>query len=392
MTGTIVGAVGARHQARVDRRGALQPLDTGWSLAWSIGADDRWRDPADDPTVRQQLVDAVPVVRTALRVPGGDAVEHVYGVGGTDDAVIVEVANESPAPFVLALTVRGAHQVAVEDTTVLIDGRPALRTVRPARRWAAAAGSTADVVRSGAASSGPFPPVADRQGRLEATFLHPVAHRTTLVAVALPGGGRDPTRTPVAAPGPGAVARGWRRHLARGLQVELPDARLVDELTAARASVLLAAARATVDGADVAALEDWGFDDEAGAAWRRLGWRARRRARRRTPGRWADVTSARRDGGALLLLAARAFLADETGGGAVTVLPQLPPEWRGQPVDVRGAPIRPGRLSYSLRWHSHRPALLWEAPPGVQVRAPGLDPSWASAAPAGEALLDEPVL
>jgi len=71
MTGTIVGAVGARHQARVDRRGALQPLDTGWSLAWSIGADDRWRDPADDPTVRQQLVDAVPVVRTALRVPGG---------------------------------------------------------------------------------------------------------------------------------------------------------------------------------------------------------------------------------------------------------------------------------------------------------------------------------
>ncbi len=389
MTGTVVGAVGARHQVRVDTSGALQPLDAGWSLAWSIGADDRWRDPADDPTVRQQLVDSVPVVRTALRVPGGDAVEHVYGVGGTDDAVIVEVANESPAPFVVALTVRGAHRVAVEDGTVLVDGRPALRTARPARRWAAAAGPTADVVRSGAASSGPFPPVTDRQGRLEATFLHPVAHRTTLVAVALPGGGRDAQKTPVTAPGPDAAARGWRRHLARGLQAELPDARLVDELTTARAGVLLAAARATVDAPAVAALEDWGFDDEAAAAWRRLGWRARRRARRRTSGEWAEVTRARRDGGPPLLLAARAFLADDTGRGAVTVLPQLPPEWRGQPVDVRGAPIRPGCLSYSVRWHGHRPALLWEAPPGVQVRAPGLDPSWTSTEPAGEALLAE---
>jgi hypothetical protein len=244
------------------------------------------------------------------------------------------------------------------------------------------------VVRSGAASSGPFPPVVDRHGHVEATFLHPVAHRATFVAAE----GRDARRTPVTTPGPGAAARGWHRHLARGLQVELPDARLVDELTPARAGILLAAARATVDPSAVAALEDWGFDEEAAAAWRRLGWRARRRARRRRPGRWTDVTSARREGGPRLLLAARAFLADDTGRGEVTVLPQLPPEWLGQPVDVRGAPIRPGRLSYSVRWHGHRPALLWEAPPGVQVRAPGLDPSWASEEPAGEALLAEPVM
>ena len=388
MTSTVVGAVGARHQVRVDARGGLQPLDAAWSLAWWIGADDRWRDPADDPTVRQQLVDAVPVVRTALRTPGGDAVEHVYGDGGTD-GVVVEVANESPAPFVLALTVRAAHRVAVEGTTVLVDGRPALRTARPAPRWAVAAGSTAEAVRSGAASDGPFPAATDRHGRLEATFLHPVAHRTTLVCLALPSVDRGAPTTSVTAAGPEAAARGWRAHLDRGLRVELPDPRLVDELTAARADVLLAAARASVDPLAVAALEDWGFDDEARAAWRRLGWRGRRRARRRRPGRWGEVTAARHDGGAPLLLATRAFLADDTSG-AVTVLPELPPGWRGQPVDVRGAPMRAGHLSYAVRWHGPRPALLWEAPPGVQVRAPGLDPSWSSAEPSGEALLAAP--
>jgi len=154
--------------------------------------------------------------------------------------------------------------------------------------------------------------------------------------------------------------------------------------------VLLAAARPPVDATVVAALEDWGFDDDAAAGWRRLGWRARRAARRRRPGRWADVTAARPAGGAGLLLAARALLADETEPGVVTVLRELPPAWRGQPVDARGVPTRAGRLSYAVRWHGSRPAFLWEAPSGVRVRAPGLDPSWASTDPAGEALLAEP--
>ena len=272
---------------------------------------------------------------------------------------------------------------------MLVDGHPALRTARAAPRWAVGVGSTIDQVRTGAASSGPFPPVEDRAGRLEAAFLHPLAHRATLTC-ALPLGAAPGTRPAGVVPTPAAVARGWRTHLTRGLQVELPDPPLVDELTTARASALLAAARRPVDPTMVAALEDWGFDDEAAAAWRRLGWRARRAARRRRPGRWADLTAARPAGGAGLLLAARALLADETERGVVTVLPELPPGWRGQPVDARGVPTRAGRLSYAVRWHGPRPALLWEAPRGVRVRAPGLDPSWASADPTGEALLAEP--
>jgi hypothetical protein len=54
---------------------------------------------------------------------------------------------------------------------------------------------------------------------------------------------------------------------------------------------------------------------------------------------------------------------------------------------VHDAPTRHGPLSYAVRWHGARPALLWEAPPGVRLRAPGLDPTWSSETTRGDALL-----
>jgi hypothetical protein len=46
-----------------------------------------------------------------------------------------------------------------------------------------------------------------------------------------------------------------------------------------------------------------------------------------------------------------------------------------------------GRVSCSVRWHGPRPALLWDAPADVTVRAPALDPAWSSTEATGEALL-----
>ena len=43
-----------------------------------------------------------------------------------------------------------------------------------------------------------------------------------------------------------------------------------------------------------------------------------------------------------------------------------------------------------MRWHGARPALLWDAPAGVELRVPALDPAWSSSEAAGEALLAEP--
>jgi len=70
----------------------------------------------------------------------------------------------------------------------------------------------------------------------------------------------------------------------------------------------------------------------------------------------------------------------------------LPPEWVGQSIDVRDAPTRWGSVSFAVRWHGPRPALLWELAPApgvgpVHLVAPGLDRSWSSGVPIGEALL-----
>jgi hypothetical protein len=388
VTGTTVGALGSPHQVHVDARGRVAPHDHDWSLDWWVGADDHWHIPAREPTVRQSLVDAAPVTRTALRVPHGDAVQHVYGVGGPGDPVVIEVTNESPAPFVLALVISGAHRVEVDGTTVAIDGHPTLWLTRPPSRWAASTDNTTQAqVRAGDARGGPFVPQRDRHGRLEVALLHPVAHRTRLrSALRLDG---DPPPDLERLPDPDAAARGWQAQLTRGLQVDVPDDRLADALRRARAEALLAGVRRPVDPLVVAALEDWGFDGEARAAWSRLSWKARRVAASRaaTPPSWAELTAATQQGGAPLLLATRALLAHETDAATITLLAELPPHWTGHGIEVHDAPTRHGPLSYAVRWHGARPALLWEAPPGVRLRAPGLDPTWSSETTRGDALL-----
>ena len=80
----------------------------------------------------------------------------------------------------------------------------------------------------------------------------------------------------------------------------------------------------------------------------------------------------------------------------LVVAPDLPGEWLGAPLDVGSLATRHGRLSFSVRWHGSRPALLWEAAPdggsvtdaldGATLRC-GLDPFWSTDRRAGDALL-----
>ena len=60
--------------------------------------------------------------------------------------------------------------------------------------------------------------------------------------------------------------------------------------------------------------------------------------------------------------------------------------------EVHDAPTAVGRVSYAVRWHGDRVALLWEvdARPGVgpvRLTAPGLDACWSTTEARGEALL-----
>lgn len=377
---TVVGALGFGARARVDGHGAVTGDDL--ALDWWVGADDRWHFPAEEASTHRHRPSPAPIVETSVRVPGGEAAQRVYGAtAGGKGAVVIEVENRSPAPFTLALVVDVVRSgvVEVDGAAVRIDGAVALALPRAPGAWAAAA-STREIVTSGGAQPGP---VASLRGPVQLALLFPVAHRTTLRAAL--------ARAPIdvrALPAADAVARGWDRQLERGMQAALP-APIGDQVDAARADLLLGPRR---DWDAVAALEDWGFDTEAAEGWAGLGWAARRRARRRprVSDPWAAV--GRTDPSAepaRFLLAVRSVLVRERRG-AIDLLPGFPVDWLGQSITVDAAPLRTGPVSFAVRWHGERPALLWEAPNGPELRTPALDPAWSSTAASGEVLLAAP--
>ena len=89
----------------------------------------------------------------------------------------------------------------------------------------------------------------------------------------------------------------------------------------------------------------------------------------------------------------RTMLVRELDDG-IALASMLPERWLGQGIEVHDAPTRFGTVSFAIRWHGERPALLWEldrttdAP--VSLTCPGLDPSWRTTDDRGEALLQGP--
>lgn len=90
---------------------------------------------------------------------------------------------------------------------------------------------------------------------------------------------------------------------------------------------------------------------------------------------------------------ATSLLADtlvRSGTDWVALAPEVPTSWLGQNFEAHGLHTPRGVVSYAVRWHGDRPALLWEvagAAAQIAVSAPGLDPTWSSTEASGEALL-----
>jgi hypothetical protein len=96
---------------------------------------------------------------------------------------------------------------------------------------------------------------------------------------------------------------------------------------------------------------------------------------------------------AAVLVAARSLLVSERGDG-LALLPVYPATWYGAGVELHDAPTAAGQISYAIRWHGLRPALLWELAPHpgrgpVTLTIPGLDPTWSTTELRGDALLAE---
>ncbi len=383
-TAVTIGVTGQSTRSSVAPWGDV----TRWggdapTLRWFVAADDRWHVPPDESTVRQRRIDGTPVVETRLRIPDGDAVQRVWAVADAGGVVVVEVYNDSPLPMA----------VAFAGAPVVTDRPPSHVAIQGIELPAGA-------------------------------IVMPVGHHAAVRVVAGP---TAPDVTPARLPGADQVARGWLAVSERASKLDVPDVTLNEAVTAARCDLLL---EGPVDAGDdpsgfvldVAELVRLGEDAEAwlpeivepleraaraggpearaaaDAAWRVAAAGHDRRA----AGDVERLRSLLGDAGPIANLAAvergssvgRFVLEIESvlaTGGAL--LPAgIPTRWLGDNFAVHDVPIGDGTsVSYAIRWHGERPAVLWEQTgPPVTLTAPVLDPSWATDAPRGEALWPAP--
>ena len=123
---------------------------------------------------------------------------------------------------------------------------------------------------------------------------------------------------------------------------------------------------------------------------------------------WPEAIHPRIDGGCMgdghhgwaaaeLLSFVRDLLVREVDGGegvdgGLALSSLVPAGWYGRGWEVHDAPTALGHVSYAVRWHGDRVALLWEVEPhdgvgAVRLTAPGLEAAWSTTDWRGEALL-----
>ncbi len=346
--------------------------------------------------MRQIRIDGTPVTETRLRIPDGDAVQRVWTVADHGGLTVMEIENDSARPIAVALTGGG------------------LLTERP----------PSDV------------PVKGIELDASAIVL-PVGHRSS-ARVAISHRRRESGPVPARVPDAAAVVSGWLTVCERASRLGLPDQQLVDTVVAARCDLLLDGPADPADPleflADVAQIVRLGDDadawlpevigpverigrqrgprvDEVLVAIERLAVTA---GDERAAGDIATLIARRRRDGVESITTSvpftervrpndamsRGSFVDAVERSLVTagrptsdILPGgLPPTWLGANFEVHGLPTSArATLSFALRWHGERPALLWEQTgPPVTLTATAIDPEWRSDAQSGETLLAAP--
>ena len=419
--GITTGVLAGQWRADVDAAGFVRPAD-GEVLEWCIAADDRWYWPSTEPTVRQQRVEGTPVVETRMRIPGGDAIQRIHSVPDHGGLTLIEVCNDSALPIAVAFTHRGllsARPPTEVDATVAGIDLPAGSVSFPVGHRSSVTVALPHDGRSSGVLPGGLPSaeqvargwlrlteIAGRVALPDAVLVESV---TTTRAELLLAGPHDPSDAlgflisadqlvrlgadpepwlADAADAAGRVARGVARGVVRRPPRRRPgrsrgnrEPLLRAELDWQSAGALDAAARLFAAAADGRAAAD------LAATRARLG----PSAVPPLPGASADPTS-----GALMeLMRMERLLADPSGrllaGG-------LPSAWLGGVVEAHDLPLGSADLvSFALRWHGARPAVLWEvsavgggSPGAVTLSSPVVAPGWTTTDPTGEALWPAP--
>ena len=428
--GVTIGATGQRARWSVSPWGSIAPWDADGSTAleWYVAASDRWHIPAQEPTVRQIRIDGAPVVETRVRIPDGDAVQRVWAVPNSGGTVIVEFENESPLPFAIAVcgagvvTERPVANVPIQgihlpdDAIVLPIGHKATVRVALGR-----SGDGRMRTAPGSIAIAELPPVLavvrgwTRVVEQASRLVLPDARLVEAVVAArcdlLLEGPVDAAVDPVGflldvaeLVRCGDDAEAWL------LDIVEPVERAVSGVAKQRRS-LRGTRSGGLDRADVAAACEAALrvavaagDERAASDLRRVSARVATAAARPSgegglDARSGDESTAtrtsfadlRREGSVgRFVRGVERRLAD----GGQLLVGGMPKTWLGNNFEVHGlSTSATTTVSYAVRWHGERPAVLWEqhGEPAVTLTAPDIDPSWTSDAMSGEALWAAPV-
>lgn len=386
------GVLGGRWRATVTPAGDIEPWlvergDAPPTLRWHVAADDRWHTPSVEPAVRQHRVEGTAVVETRVRIPDGDAVQRVYSVPDHGGLTVIEVENASPLPIVVAFSHGGL--------------------------WSQR------------------PPTAPIEGidLPTGSVAFPVGHHATLVVALSHRGGGQGT-LPTGLPPVTGVVRGWLSTVERAGRLVLPDAALAETVVSERCELALAGPEhpdddpvgfllgvgqlvrmgeraepwlpdvaAAVEQAYKSAPRDWALAAALDSVAAVLGAARDERALRdlaamRATVQFDEALPAHEPGDAARHVAWIERRLVTPGPSAAALLPEgLPAGWAGSNFEVYGLPAGNGcTVSFAVRWHGARPAVLWEQTGGpVALTSPSLAPGWRSDEPKGETLWPEPV-
>ena len=401
-----VGVRGAAWSAGVSAWGDLFVEDQE-RLRWFIAADDRWYRPSRETTVRQREVSGVPVIETRIKVPGGDAVQRIYGVANFGGAIVVEIYNDSSLPFAVAFD-RGDISTMREPSPTGVQGIDL------------PAGSV----------------------------VFPVGHHATMRAAVLVGAGVDAANRRLTAqeieslPSFEQVERGWLGALQISSRVDVPNLSWSSVLTSQRCKVLLSNSAELAESSDISLVVDLLLDraervrlgdkpaqwvDEVAVATERIlkqcaktqsvqwfeerallgaGMVLNRAGELRGLQDFVSVWSRLAEAGQIsdLALASpeiagtvrqiawiESQLVAQRRDGVIEICPcGIDKSWLGVNFECHKLLASPEHLiSYAVRWHGEKPALLWEidGPVGTKVAASAIDRTFSSTEMRGETLL-----
>ena len=397
-----VGVRGAAWSAGVSAWGDLFVEDQE-RLRWFIAADDRWYRPSRETTVRQREVSGVPVIETRIKVPGGDAVQRVYGVANFGGAIVVEIYNDSSLPFAVAFD-RGDISTMREPSPTGVQGIDL------------PAGSV----------------------------VFPVGHHATMrAAILINGDSRQISAGELESlPSFEQVERGWLAALQISSRVDVPDLSWSSVLTSQRCKVLLSNSAELDESSDINLLVDLLLDraervrlgdkpaqwvDEVAVATERIlkqcaktqsvQWFEERallgagmvlnragesRGLQDFVSVWSRLAEAGRISGLALaspeiagtvrqIAWIESQLVAQRRDGVIEICPcGIDKSWLGVNFECHKLLASPEHvISYAVRWHGEKPALLWEidGPVGAKVAASAIDRTFSSTEMRGETLL-----